>query len=190
MRSSGPGDQIHEILRHATQGPHERLHHHAGFSAVQHATITLPHYQALLTRLYGFYLPFETATGGAPLRTQWLAQDLAWFGIEPAAIRPCQHIPPYPSPAHRLGALYVVEGSALGGRTLCRGLDQLLGEAATEGRRFFTGHGPATGDTWRGFLNQLAAAGQTPPARTALISAAVETFAVFETWLHGWNQAK
>jgi heme oxygenase len=179
-----------DLLRSATQGTHERLHHHAGFSVVKDGTITLPDYRALLICLYGFYLPFERAVGLERIRTQWLERDLAWLGVEASAfprIRFCADIPRYDCLERRLGARYVVEGSALGGRQLCRGLDQLLGQASIEGRRFFAGRGAGTGDAWRGFLDQLASLGNEPKGQAALVSAAVETFEVFETWLSGWS---
>jgi heme oxygenase len=182
-----------DLLRSATEAPHERLHLHTGFSVVKDGTITLPDYRALLICLYGFYQPFERALGSDPIRTQWLERDLAWLGVSAATvpnIRLCASIPRYDSVEHRLGALYVVEGSALGGRMLCRGLDRLLGPTAIEGRRFFAGRGAHTGDAWRDVLDRLASVGPELGARAALVSAAVETFKVFETWLGDWNEAK
>lgn len=180
-----------DVLRAATQAPHERLHHHAGFAAVKSGAIGLADYRRLLGRLYGFYLPFEHAAGLDPIRTQWLASDLAWLGLDPAAfprIRACADIPRYDRVERQLGALYVVEGSALGGRQLCRGLDRLLGTAAIDGRRFFAGRNADTGAAWTGFLDRLASIGPEPVGRAALVSAAIETFEVFETWLNGWDE--
>jgi heme oxygenase len=182
-----------EILHAATQSPHERLHLHAGFSSVKDGTITLPDYRALLIRLYGFYLPFERAVGVDPIRTQWLERDLTSLGVDAATfsrIRLCADLPRYDCPERRLGALYVVEGSALGGRQLCRGLDRLLGTESLEGRHFFAGRGSHTGDAWFGFLERLASVGPEPTRRAALVSAAVATFEVFETWLSGWRDIK
>jgi heme oxygenase len=182
-----------DLLRVATQGPHERLHLHAGFSAVKDGTITRASYRALLIRLYGFYLPFEQAIGMEPIRTQWLEKDLLWLGFGTGAfphLRLCANVPAYDCLERKLGALYVAEGSALGGRTLCRGLDALLGSDSIEGRRFFSGRGPDTGSAWLGFLDQLASVGHAPIGRAALLSGAVETFEVFETWLSAWGETK
>jgi len=179
-----------EVLRAATQDPHERLHHHAGFSAVKDGTIDLPGYRALLARLYGFYLPFERALGVDPIRTQWLERDLVSLRVDLAWVSLCGQIPRYACAERRLGALYVVEGSALGGRQLARGLDRLLGREAIDGRRFFAGRGAGTGPAWLGYLDRLAAVGSEPAHRAALVGAAIETFAVFETWLGGWSDAR
>jgi heme oxygenase len=185
-----PAGEIRALLRDATHDAHERLHHHPGFSRVKDGTISRPDYQVLLVRLYGFYLPFDRAIGAEPARTQWLASDLASLGVDIAAnpgMPVCTAIPAYHAAERRLGALYVVEGSALGGRQLCRGLDRLLGKAAIEGRRFFAGRGADTGAAWTGYLDRLAAVAPEPACQAALIAAATETFTIFEDWLGGWD---
>jgi heme oxygenase len=84
-------------------------------------------------------------------------------------------------------ALYVAEGSALGGRELVRGLDRLFGISVAEGRKFFIGRGTATGEAWRAYLALLSAAQPEPSACAEIIKGAVKTFAVFEHWLNGWS---
>lgn len=158
---------------------------------VADGTIRLPDYRALLIRLYGFYLPFERAIGQGRLRTEWLARDLVWLGADVASfgrIRFCPDLPHYDCALRQLGALYVVEGSALGGRQLFRGLDRLLGATSLDGRRFFAGRGSGTGEAWRGFLARLGSAGAEPAGRALLVGAAVETFDLFENWLMGWRE--
>jgi heme oxygenase len=182
-----------EALRAATAAPHARLHQHAGFATVENGTIALPAYRALLARLYGFYEPFERALDTDPIRTRWLAADLAWLGIEAPAlarIQTCAEIPPYPCRTSRLGALYVVEGSALGGRQLSRGLERLLGQGSADGRRFLVGRDADTGAAWRDFVERLIAADAEMSGRTTLIAAATATFAVFETWLADWSETE
>ena len=177
------------MLRAATQGVHDRLHRHAGFAAIQDTTIGLADYQDLIVRLYGFYVPFEAAAAIGPDRSKWLADDLETLGLKRPlhALPKCPHVPRFDNAHLRLGALYVVEGSALGGRDLARSLDQLLGKDVTEGRQFFVGRGPGTGEAWRGYLAQLSAAPSRPSARAEIIKGAVETFAAFEHWLNGWS---
>lgn len=177
------------VLRAATQGVHDRLHHHAGFAAIQDATIDLADYRDLIVRLYGFYVPFEAAAGIGPDRSGWLAADLEALGLDRPlhALPRCPHVPHLDGADLRLGALYVAEGSALGGRGLARGLDQLLGRDATAGRRFLIGRGAGTGEGWNSYLARLSAAPYGPSARAEIIKGAVETFAAFERWLNGWS---
>ena len=177
------------VLRAATQGVHDRLHRHAGFAAIQDTTIGLADYQNLVVRLYGFYVPFEAAAAIGPDRSKWLAGDLEALGLKRPlhALPRCPHVPRLDNAHLKLGALYVAEGSALGGRDLARSLDRLLGKDVTEGRQFFVGRGPGTGEAWKGYLAQLSAAPSRPSARAEIIKGAVETFAAFEHWLNGWS---
>lgn len=180
---------LRDALRVATAGVHERLHHHIGFAAVQAGTIDQEAYTTLLSRLYGFYSPFEAAAQLAPHRTRWLAIDLADLGVSPKVRDklPRCTFPQFFSPDHILGARYVVEGSALGGRGMARQLDALLGAEGTAGRQFFSGHGAATGVVWRQYLALLSAVPGSALRRTAIIDGANATFATFEQWLTGWN---
>ena len=61
-----------------------------------------------------------------PIRTNWLERDLADLGIDPGSLGALPRTLAFPaqlSPEYLLGARYVVEGSALGGRGLARQLD-------------------------------------------------------------------
>lgn len=177
-------------LREATRQIHERLHRHDGFAAIQEATIGLVAYRSLLARLHGFHVPFEIASATGRERSQWLETDLRALGggrLSLDASRMCLDVPRLQTAERRLGALYVVEGAALGGRELGRSLDGLLGVGVAAGRRFFIGRGAGTGQAWKAYLSQLSAVPDEPGARAEIIGAAVETFAAFENWLNGWS---
>jgi heme oxygenase len=181
---------LRDALRRATTDVHERLHHHSGFAAVQSGTIDHASYITLLGRLYGFYRPFEAAAQLDPVRTRWLDSDLDALGVSPVerARLPRCSFPQLFSPDHSLGARYVVEGSALGGRGLARQLDGLLGPGESAGRTFFSGHEAATGAVWRDYLVLLGAVPSSALRRTAIIDGAIATFATFEQWLSGWTK--
>ena len=183
------GACLRQELRAATQNVHDRLHRHVGFAAIQDATIGLADYQNLIIRLYGFYVPFEAALAIQPDRSNWLAGDLEALDFKRPlnAIPKCWHVPFLDNAHLRLGALYVVEGSALGGREMARNLDGLLGKDVTEGRQFFLGRGAGTGGAWRTYLERLSAVPPESSARADIIKGAVETFAAFEHWLNGWS---
>lgn len=182
---------LRDILRSATSKPHERLHGHQGLAAVAAGTIDRVAYTALLGRLYGFHHSFELAALAIPERSGWLQIDLATLGVDAvrlAKLPRCTGFPAIASPDYLLGARYVVEGSALGGRGLARQLDGLLGTGIIAGRRFFSGHGTETGEVWRAYLSRLSAASTATATRAAIIAGAVETFTIFEEWLEGWNK--
>jgi len=185
-----PTPALRDWLRLATAEVHERLHHHPGFAAVQAGTIGLTAYASLLSRLYGFYHPFEAAAQVEPQRTRWLESDLAALGVDALrreALARCTAFPARLSPDYVLGARYVVEGSSLGGRGMARQVDVLLGSEAGDGRRFFSGHGSETGAVWRDYLLRLAKVPGAEQKRAGIVAGAVATFAVFEQWLGGWD---
>jgi heme oxygenase len=177
-------------LRVATDDVHRRLHRHSGFAVVQDGTISRSEYTKLLVRLFGFHRAFEDAARIGNERSERLALDLeALLGRRwvPEAASPDRDMPTLDSNERVLGALYVVEGSALGGRGLAKDLDRLLGSGKPAGRHFFEGRGSATGAGWRDFVDRLDRVSTEPVARAAVIEAAIETFSVFETWLAGWR---
>jgi len=180
------------VLRAATRDVHQRLHLHDGFAAIQNSSIDMASYRRLMIRLHGFYIPFEAASDFGSERSGWLAEDLGALGVDLIAGRAGAMCPDMPIPrteAARLGALYVVEGSALGGRDLARHLSGLLGPDAVAGRRFFIGRGAGTGEAWRGYLSELEAHATDPTAKTGIIKAALDTFALFERWMADWRRA-
>ena len=191
MATGKPLPSLRLALRTATQDAHDCLHRHAGFAAVQDSTIGLADYQELIGRLYGFYVPFEAAMAIGPERSNWLARDLEALAIKRSldAFPKCDYVPRLDSAHRRLGALYVAEGSALGGRDLARGLDRLLGDGVTKGRQFFIGRGAGTSAAWKAYLVRLSAAPPEQSAQAEIVKGAVETFAAFEHWLNGWSNA-
>lgn len=185
-----PEPNLRDQLRAATSEVHERLHSHPGLAAVQSGDIGKAAYTALLCRLHGFHRPFEAAANLPPDRTIWLERDLTDLGVDVAALASLPLAAAFPaqaSPEYLLGARYVVEGSALGGRGLALQLDGLLGVGVTAGRRFFAGHGAQTGEVWRAYLEQLSGVRSEPAVQTEIVAGATRTFAIFEQWLQGWN---
>lgn len=180
-------------LRTATAAVHERLHHLPVFAALAAGRIDRADYAALLGRLWGFHDPMEAAVAraGPPGVTpvQWrrahlLRSDLTALGLSDVAVdRLPLHDAPTErwSPAHAMGALYVIEGSTLGGRILARKLDHLLA-GGTAGREFLLA---GTGDDhvrWRDLGLALDGCGASPGPRAEMIAAADDTFRRFEAW--------
>jgi heme oxygenase (biliverdin-IX-beta and delta-forming) len=181
---------MRQALREATREVHERLHQHAGFSAVAAGDIDLPRYRQLLSRLYGFHRGMEDRLVLSAKQSAALAADLVTLGLDQDTIvrlPRCATLPRMDTDAKRLGALYVIEGAALGGRVLARSLDRLFGTEAVEGRQFFSGQGAQTGAKWQAFLAELEHCGDSDSAFTDAITSAQDMFAAFEMWLNGWE---
>ncbi len=157
-------------LRVATAATHERMHAHAGFEAAAAGTIEASDYRRLLVRLYGFHRPFEDIARsaadlfridldmGARARSPLLLADLQTIGFDPNATA----ILPLWRPSIRLvskgsllGALYVLEGSTLGGVQIARALKHRVGNGLERALLFFVGRGEPQVSMWRELLEEL-----------------------------------
>lgn len=81
------------------------------------------------------------------------------------------------------GSAYVVWGSMLGGRVICKQMNvQREGaEMGHDGWQYFVGHGPWTGQLWKEFLERLQARAQAPGfCVDACVQAARQTFEALE----------
>lgn len=188
------GERSHSVrarLRESSQEVHERLHDHPAFAAILRGDMTFSAYRELLTKLQGFHVPLE--------RTLLSAAEDCWFGLAPARYRIADRIEndlshlggaldrgpgvsfqAFETTGLLLGALYVREGAAIGGRMLARKLDGLFGDS-TLGRSFLSGQ-PEDAARWQhtcAALEQAGAAGHLDE----MMAGAHATFKALETWL-------
>ena len=195
------GTDLRSRLRVATQDAHGRMHLHPGFRAAAAGSLTLAEYRDLLARLFGFHEAFDAAFPSAPAafaraidlharsRSEALAQDLAALGVAPRipALPLCATAPRPKSEPQWLGALYVTEGSTLGGAQIARALEALgIGE---DGRRFFTAYGDLRSAMWRLFLARLETWAEDPEASAEVEASALAAFESFEVWMRDWAGA-
>ena len=186
-------------LRDATRAAHERLD---ASNPIAAPALDLRAYHAILGRYVAAHAAVELAlepwtkelaVAGVslderrkmPLLRRDRAVTRALLG-EPAdeprdAVRFA--VPTLPS---AWGALYVVEGSTLGGQHILRTLEtsDMARRSALKvegGLSYFHGYGRATGEMWRQFLLALGGADAADAsARAEIIDGAESTFALFE----------
>ncbi len=79
--------------------------------------------------------------------------------------------------ANLLGAVYVMEGSTLGGRFLARHVEESLGLEPGVGDSYFQGHEEDTGWMWHEILDKISAIPEVDAALT--VAAAKRTFEAF-----------
>ncbi len=96
---------------------------------------------------------------GARRKLGLLEQDLESLQLRPLP-KPQNELR-FPTFAHALGALYVVEGATLGGQVIGRHLEQRLGFTARHGAAFFNSYGDQVGANWREFCAFLTAQAAT-----------------------------
>lgn len=153
-------------------------------------------YRALLERLLGFHRPLAAQLApweaeladvlpSAPPRVARLAADVAALGGAPSLVAGATDLPELASADAALGALYVVEGSALGGTVLARLAARRLGLDASGGAAFFNGDaadGPPP--RWTALLDLIEGRGDTGEDAVARVTGgAADTFDALDRWL-------
>ncbi|HEV7281822.1 MAG TPA: biliverdin-producing heme oxygenase [Pirellulaceae bacterium] len=151
-------------------------------------------YKALLEGLLSLVRPADAAIAitlgegvpagfSAATRTEWLESDRQSLATsQPPLVADDALIGEIAgsSPFAAAGALYVLEGSALGGLVLSRRLTQAFGIGPSDGGRYFFGHGAETSVRWRRFLAWLDALPLDDAGAEAAASAARSTFERFK----------
>jgi heme oxygenase len=187
---------LHQRLRAATAAAHEDLERSLGWEA---RVATVAGYRDLLARFRGFHAVYEPAIGAALAdeaffaprrRLARLDADLRHLGV--ATDLDALSRPPAPTltePGAAIGALYVLEGSTLGGQMIGRRIAALHGFDAETGCRYYLAHGSRTGAMWAAFRARLDALADGPEAEAAAIGAANATFDALRLWLGRTPQA-
>ncbi len=156
-------------------------------------TLSRETYAATLACLYPLLSGWEDwSAGHAPAdlralvagrkRAPLLERDLVRLGMSLPEVKPFGSAAiPGLAAADRaafLGAMYVMEGSTLGGLYIARHVEPLLGLSAECGTAYFRGYGEQTGEQWRSFQALLTA---IPDIQTEIaVAAARAMFQVFE----------
>ena len=172
------------MLRQATGETHLRMHRLWPFVAIDDRKLMPVGYACLLRSLFLFYSAISIAADRAgwgkvsssARRLELLAADLDYLCV---AIPPT--IPEWSlgGPESTLGAIYVGEGSMLGGKLIARKLDYLLG-AGDDGRRFFIGHPDTDSLQWRKVVGVVEETLAGECARRQAIEGALAAFDLFQ----------
>lgn len=176
-------------LKAATQEAHDATEQHPFMAGLMQEPADATAYAAVLRGFLGFVRPLERALHaavdweaagwprGAHAKTAWLEADLEALGHAPNAVPDCADLPAVRSFPAALGALYVLEGSTLGGQYIAKHLCKALPVQARTATVYFTGYGSQTGSNWKQFRAFVDEACTEP---TAIAEACVAAEAVFE----------
>ena len=123
------------------------------------------------------FRPLKIDLGNIGRRRDWLAADL--HALATALPAPQSLGFELPTSGHGFGCLYVLEGSALGGRVISKRVKQTLGLGPATGGAYFHGLGRQTASHWSDFLTAL----NMIPANSAMgadaEAGAIATFLAF-----------
>lgn len=158
------------------------------------AVNSLESYARFLRRIHAFLAPLQERIHAAfdasllldysTRRTpRWIEEDLARLpNVEDTP--PAQRIPRIPDTAAVFGALYVLEGSTLGGQVIAGMLQKSTDDAALP-LRYFRSYGEETRARWQAFRTALNAFADDahPDAADRILAGANDTFTAYRAWL-------
>ncbi|OJW05741.1 MAG: hypothetical protein BGO49_26940 [Planctomycetales bacterium 71-10] len=181
-------------LKEATRPRHEAVEARLGLLRL---TSTMEGYVLALRRFYGLHRAAEAAfarvagwdaVGIDPderRKTPLLEADLIRLGLTPAevaALPACPALPPIVDLPTALGAMYVLEGSTLGGRYITKAVRAKLGLTPGDGCSYFASYGDRVGPMWKAFGAAVDAFAADDAAREAVERSADATFAAVDGW--------
>lgn len=175
-------------LRHETAQEHQAVE---GTLPLMDTDLDRSRYILCLQRMYGLVAAWDE--GSAKAAPEWLqdslsirrragllSHDLVSLGATAHAVR--SPLPALDDLNALLGAMYVMEGSTLGGQLIARHVQTTLGLAPGVGNSYFIGHGDLTGSMWKSFCQVLM--NQVPDKDTnAVIGGAKSMFQTFGSWM-------
>ena len=193
LRTRAKGPQLGVLLdrlRNETREDHQRLEDGLG---LLDPNLDLCTYVQILSRFYGFYLPWETNVAGMAAgilpnfaarqqKVRNLAVDLNYLGVEPKDLPLCDDVPPCHSVLPALGGLYVTEGATLGGQIISRHVRQVFSFPEGEGDLFFRSYGNKVGSMWSEFRAVLGGY-SSDSADEVIIDGAKRMFRALGKWL-------
>lgn len=149
-------------LRTAIHDLHEDVELLPIMAPLSRESITPKEYLDALKALYGFYRPMENYlySAGLPLncdmpvrpKSAALSRDIIALGVPPhemSSLPMCVNLPQLLTANECIGALYVLEGATLGGRTILKRIAASLGENAEKATSFHGFHGDQLGPSWK-----------------------------------------
>lgn len=175
------------LVKNATQTVHEEVE---GLLLPALTSIrTTEDYALILKMFYGYFHPLEKQiekqlqAGELPdlherRKAAYILHDLRQINQPTDELFLCTALPSILNSAQAFGALYVLEGSTLGGKQIAKMLARngAIPEGAT---RFFSGYGDQTGSRWKAFLEVL----NQQPAQQEIMASATNTFYFLKGWM-------
>lgn len=112
-----------------------------------------------------------------------IADDILSLDGSLPELTPEQHLPKIENKLQALGALYVMEGSTLGGIYISKMIAKQLNIQDGISLSFFEGYGEKTEDMWNSFRSSLDGQVIKSEEQTLVIQAANQTFLKFKDWI-------
>ncbi|RZA02121.1 MAG: heme oxygenase [Sphingobacteriaceae bacterium] len=181
-----------DTIKEATQTQHQQLE--KALVAKMKAIRSMQGYVDLLKVFYGYFGGLEQQItqyiNSSNLqdhtqrrKTNAMADDIKALGGTLPNTANSNHLPAINNPLQAFGALYVIEGSTLGGSIISKMMQQHLPFDGQNGLSFFNGYGEQTHQMWAEFKTALNAVVKTQDDEAVVLQAANDTFAGFKQWM-------
>jgi heme oxygenase (biliverdin-IX-beta and delta-forming) len=189
---------VMSLLKTETTPAHKQLERTNCFVRLFDPSYALHEYKQLLCRFYGFFAAVEpllfdgltaeqSAVLGHKVKAHLLAMDLSILGMDESEQRNlprCEELPRLSSFAQKMGVLYVLEGSTLGGRVISKRLKDHFGDTVLDKLNYYSCYGDNIGFEWKSFQIFMGSqfddkADEIP----VVITAANDTFLALHQWL-------
>jgi heme oxygenase len=112
-----------------------------------------------------------------------IADDIKALGGDVPTKATGDELPEINNYLQAFGALYVIEGSTLGGKIISKMVQQHLQITDNAGLSFFNSYGEQMQQMWNSFKEILNKVAMTPADEDIIVKAANETFVKFKNWL-------
>lgn len=156
------------------------------------AALTVQQYVNLLKLFYGYFGGLESLINNAidthslpdsaeRRKTKAIADDITGLGGTVPIKATGNALPRITNHLEALGALYVIEGSTLGGKIISKMMQKQLG-LTDKGLSFFSSYGDSTEAMWNSFKEALDSQAKNPEQEAVVIAAANQTFLKFGEW--------
>lgn len=182
-------------LRNYTAPYHKSIEQLPLSSLLLSQEVTLHNYRYYLIVLYGIVKEFEINIFPriqhvlddieSRRKSELLCKDLQSLGIEPENIITID--PTFFKNIHTIaaafGCMYVIEGSTLGGRLICKHLEKVLGASVTGSLNYLKAYSDKTGSMWKKFLDTFCELAVRNHHQAEAIKSSIETFQILEKWM-------
>ena len=187
-------------LRASTADCHKQLELNSLSLALLSDTVNENVYSTYLARLYSFVKGFEQYIYPAlslhflninhRKKALFIEEDLKALDIvidKYTLLEEAFFSNTYPDIYMAAGALYVLEGSTLGGQIIVKHLQKAMPEGLVNAA-YFSGYQQKTGSMWKEFLLQLTALPQSTVEEQQIITGAITTFKIIDGLLSNNNK--
>jgi heme oxygenase (biliverdin-IX-beta and delta-forming) len=183
-------------LRQGTATAHKQLEKSLCFKRLFANDYQIEEYTVLLGYFYGFFAAIEPILfKDLPAsyrdcvkyrqKTQLLRKDLEFFDKNTDDLTVCDTLPPMNNFAEKMGVLYVLEGSMLGGRMIGRHLSKHFQTDIQPALNFYHCYGENLDKEWQAFsamMNRCFADAESTE-HSEILAAANATFMGLQAWV-------